>query len=216
MGCSSRFDSFVDSVRGFELRLDAEDSKTAIGFASVFYDGSPGTEFSLGGGVTERIMSGAFDRAILEDDVRVLFNHDPSLILGRTSAGTASLRVLNEGLEYRVQLPDTGTGRDVAAHLGSGNISGSSFGFSVLQDDWSTEGGENIRSIRDVRLYDVGPVTYPAYTGTTATLRSVVLTDAEPPSSPVDVVIGRVVDGPDMDKAFRSRHLEIVSRIPRA
>ena len=144
------------------------------GVAAVFYDGTPDTEYELPwGDSVERIMPGAFDRALKEkDDVRALFNHNPDWVLGRTTAGTLALSVDKVGLRYAADTPDTRMGLDVTTSIGRGDVSGSSFAFKVTDEDWSTEDEVDIREITGVRLFDVSPTTYPAYESTTTGLRA--------------------------------------------
>lgn len=155
------------------------------GYAAVFHsEGDPGTEYELWSDpsmrAVERIARGAFRNAIQEgDDVRALLNHNSDALLGRTMSGTLRISEDDQGLAYSVDLPDTQLGKDVAELVGRGDISGSSFGFIVEQESWredEIEGGMRlaIRTIESVRLLDVGPVTYPAYGGTSvASARSV-------------------------------------------
>jgi len=154
-----------------------EDGKRVIvGYASVFYRAdNPGTEYELWPGVLERIGLGAFDRAIKDrHDARGLFNHDPSLLLGRVGAGTVRLAVDATGLRYEIDPPDTQVGRDVLVSLERGDLTGSSFAFQVRGDEWQhgKGGAPDIRTILDVDLLDVSPVTYPAYEATSTGLRS--------------------------------------------
>jgi hypothetical protein len=152
---------------------DREDGqKQIIGYAAVFYDGTPQTEYQLWEGAVERIMPGAFDRAIKEDDCRALFNHNPDCVLGRTSAGTCRLSVDPKGLRYEISPPDTQLGRDLRVLLERGDISGSSFSFQVTSQEWHDRVEIDVREIYGVKLYDVGPVAFPAYDGTTAGVRS--------------------------------------------
>lgn len=156
-----------------EVRADSE-SNNLMGHAAVYYrKGDDATQFSLGAGAVERIMPGAFDAAIeREDDVRALFNHDSNHVLGRTASGTLRLEADETGLRYEVDLPDTTTARDVRQSIARGDISGSSFAFIADDVTWSREDGMDVREIRSVRLYDVGPVTYPAYESTTTATRA--------------------------------------------
>jgi hypothetical protein len=144
------------------------------GYAAVFYNGTPETEFQLFDDMVERIMPGAFDDVLADKpDVRGLFNHDPDHLLGRTSAGTMSLSVDGKGLAYSIALADTTVARDVAEHVQRGDIDGSSFAFRVRSERFRTEDGIDIREIEKVEpLYDCGPVTYPAYAGTEAGFRA--------------------------------------------
>ncbi len=118
----------------------------------------------------------AFDE-VLSDDVRGLFNHDPNFILGRSAAGTLSLSVDDKGLRYAITAPQTQTIRDlVLAPMMRGDITQSSFAFRVARDgeEWyEDEEGIVIREIhRFSRLYDVSPVTYPAYQAADSAVRS--------------------------------------------
>lgn len=154
-----------------EVRADGEKRKI-IGYGAVFYDGSRGTEYWLWDDMVERIMPGAFDRALREDDVRGLFNHDSNMVLGRTSAGTMRLSSDATGLRYEIDPGDTQVGRDVLQHVSRGDVSGSSFSFIPTKTTWRENDDILVREIEEVKLYDVGPVTFPAYEGTTADSRS--------------------------------------------
>ncbi len=152
-----------------EIR-SAEDGKPTVlrGHAAVFDSLSENL-----GGFREKIAPGAFDE-VLENDVRGLFNHDPNYVLGRTRSGTLKLNTDVSGLAYEIELPDTSTARDLTKSIERGDISQSSFGFRVEEDKWEEdEDGRVIRTITKVKeLLDVSPVTYPAYTSTDATMRS--------------------------------------------
>jgi HK97 family phage prohead protease len=112
----------------------------------------------------------------LRDDVRALFDHNSERILGRNKSGTLRLSVDGVGLKYEIDLPDTQTGRDIKTSVVRGDITGSSFAFSLRDEEGATirytDAGVAIREIRSVKLYDVGPVTYPAYDATEAAVRS--------------------------------------------
>lgn len=155
------------------------DGKPVItGYASVFYNPSePGTEFKMFDDLVERIMPGAFNRAVAEKhDARGLFNHDPSLVLGRVGNGTVRLSLDGRGLRYEIDPPDTTVGRDLVISIERGDVAGSSFAFVPKRVVWAEENGVDVRQILDLDLYDVSPVTYPAYEGASTGLRS---TDAE-------------------------------------
>ena len=139
------------------------------GTAAVFYDGTPRTEYHLGGNVFERIGRNAFDTALRSDaDVLGLFNHSLDNLLGRTSAGTLQLSIDQRGLNYRIPQAETDIAKRVMTWQQTGDITGSSFWFRIR------DGGENIfreedriiREVTDVDLIDVGPVTTPAYEAT--------------------------------------------------
>jgi len=145
-----------------ESRLDTKEGKdVVIGHAAVFNSLSEDL-----GGFREQIKPGAFDD-VLKDDTRAYFNHDPNLILGRTEAGTLRLSVDETGLRYELDVPDTTAGRDLKENMRLGNITQSSFAFTIGKDGdaWErAENGADIRTIKKVkRLYDVSPVSLPAY-----------------------------------------------------
>ena len=143
-----------------ETRTEKRDdgSTTITGHAAVFNQMSSDL-----GGFREIIAPNAFEN-VLTDDVRALVNHDPNLLLARTTSGTLNLSQTNEGLQYSFDVPDTTYGRDLIISMERGDITQSSFAFTIEEDSWeSTEDGE-IRTINKVKnLYDVSPVTYPAY-----------------------------------------------------
>jgi HK97 family phage prohead protease len=124
------------------------------------------------GGFRENVAQGATADSIGRDDVRALFNHDPNLILGRNRSGTLRLSEDSTGLHYEVDMPDTTYARDLAEAMQRGDVSQSSFGFKVAGPDgesWSEDmDGFPLRTLRSISLFDVSPVTYPAYTDSTS------------------------------------------------
>lgn len=158
---------------GIETRADG--GKMIVGYAAVFYRADdPGTEYRIWNDVVERIDPHAFNRALAEgQDVRGLFNHDSGRLLCRTQSGTLRLSVDSVGLKYEGDLPDTQDSRDLATLIARGDITGSSFAFGANKTQWEDrDDGLSIRTLLDVDLYDVGPVTYPAYGSTSAAVRS--------------------------------------------
>jgi HK97 family phage prohead protease len=133
-------------------------------------------------GFRETIAPGAFDRALRDVaaenyDVFALVEHDVRSLLGRTTARTVRLWTDAAGLRFEVDpVPQTGDGRDLAEHVGLGNVRGSSFAFMVRPDgeEWSVGADDTLRRrIFDVaRLYDVSAVANPAYAATSVSMRS--------------------------------------------
>lgn len=182
-----------------ELRAMQEgvDGLTVFGYAAKFNTrsenlGSDECQFF------ETILPGAFDD-VLNDDVRALFNHESDLILARSKNGEGTLKIGVDavGLWYEFEAPDTTVGRDLLVSLRRGDIDQSSFSFSVSKDGqkWTeTQDGEGPRIITRTiskvsRLYDVSPVTYPAYEDTEVDCRSIetvikefITPAAEPPA----------------------------------
>jgi len=138
------------------------------------------------GGFVEQVAPGTFAKTIQEADIRGLFNHDANMVLGRNKSGTLRMEEDGTGLAYEIDLPDTTVGRDVANLLERGDVSGSSFGFRTIDDEWGeTDSGFPLRTLKSVALRDVGPVVYPAYTEADSALRSL----AESRSLDLDVLI---------------------------
>lgn len=144
------------------------------GYAAVFYRvNDPKTEFRLWDNIYERIAPQAFTRALNEKhDARGLFNHDMNHVLGRVGANTLSLSVDEIGLRYEIRIPETQLARDLMTSIERGDISGSSFAFVPTKVTWTDEQERTTRTIEDVDLFDVGPVTFPAYEGTSTGVRS--------------------------------------------
>jgi len=143
------------------------------GYAAVFYRaGDAGTEFELYHRVTERIMPTAFDKALAGADVRALFNHNSAMVLGRSTAGTLRLSKDATGLRYEIDPPNTQAARDLIESIQRGDISGSSFAFVPTATTYRDDGPLTYLEREEVELIDVGPVTFPAYSGATTGVRA--------------------------------------------
>ncbi len=157
----------LDQVR-VETREDGK--RRIVGHAAVFNQLSEDL-----GGFREQIAPGAFAEAIKSDDVRALYNHNPDHILGRNMAGTLSLAEDARGLAIEIDPPDTQIARDLLVSMERGDINQMSFGFSVKPNgqNWANDdAGTVIRTLTRVRLYDVSPVTFPAYPQTDVAARA--------------------------------------------
>lgn len=161
-----------------EIREDGQPPRIE-GYGAVYFRaGDPGTEYRLWADTYERIMPGAFDEAV-KADVRSLFNHDPNIILGRNRGNAATLRLTPDttGLRYSVEPPQTALIRDqVLEPIRRGDVSGSSFMFRPTKVTWVEEDRDgrtvDIRELHAVELFEVGPVTFPAYEATSTGVRS--------------------------------------------
>ncbi len=154
-----------------ELRIaDSESGSVIEGHAAVFDSWSEtlGSIFPF----KEIVRKGAFNESIGKDDIRALFNHDPNYVLGRNRAGTLELVEDEVGLKVRIMPPDTSWARDIQTSIRRGDITQMSIGFIVKEDKWSTDKGMDIREIKKVQLFDVSPVTFPAYTATDVGVRA--------------------------------------------
>ena len=152
-----------------EARAVEGEPSRLIGYAALF-----NSETEIAGMFRERINPGAFTDAVGRDDVRALFNHDANFVLGRTTSGTLTLSEDEAGLRYDVVPPDTTWARDLMVSVARGDISQSSFAFSVDDESWDYPkgGGMPTRTVKRATLYDVSPLTYPAYASTTVSARS--------------------------------------------
>jgi HK97 family phage prohead protease len=150
-----------------EERADGE-APQLVGYAAVF------DQLSVElWGFRERIAKGAF-AATLTDDVRALWNHDPNLVLGRTKSGTLHLAEDDTGLRSVIDPPKTALVDGFVTSIRRGDVDQMSFAFRTLEDTWDEDGeGVLIRTLLKVKLYDVSPVTYPAYPATSITVRRV-------------------------------------------
>lgn len=144
-------------------RADGEEEikEVIVGKAVVFNERS-----QLLGYFFEQIVPSAFEGCDMSD-VACLKNHDDNLLLGRTGGGL-DLEIREDGLYFVATPPNTTTARDTIEEIRSGAIKGCSFQFSISPggSDWDTDPitGADIRTVKKIaKLYDVGPVTFPAY-----------------------------------------------------
>lgn len=153
-----------------EFRIQEKEGEPTkiVGYAAKFNQNSEEMW-----GTIERIKPGAFSEAILRSDVRALWNHDSNHVLGRTKSNTLTLKEDEVGLFYEITPPDTQTAKDLIESIKRGDVDQSSFAFTVDVVEWDTSEQTRIRTIIKVKeLYDVSPVTYPAYPTATVGVRS--------------------------------------------
>ena len=185
----------------FDLRAskDSGDEKVIQGLAARYNVLSGPIPGGRTGTFRERLMPGVFAKVLAsKPDVVMLQDHDPSKILGRTTAGTLQLADAAKGLQFRCIMPNTQLGNDLHESIKRGDINSCSFSFNCGEargdeqydefdeDDFDEEGEQKkqrsaksgkkiiVRSVRNIsRLHDVSVVTYPAYPrGTSVSARS--------------------------------------------
>lgn len=149
------------------LKNDDGEPTKIEGYAAVFDEKSEDL-----GGFREVIRKGAFSKSLRNGDIRALWNHDTSHVLGRTKNGTLKLEEDETGLRYELEPPDTSWGRDALKAIERGDVDQNSFGFMPVADDWDIENNENIRFLREIDLFEISPVAFPAYPQTAANVRS--------------------------------------------
>ena len=152
-----------------ELRAIADDKglRHITGYAAVFDSLSDDL-----GGFREKIDRGAFKKTIKKDDVRALKNHNTDYVIARTKSGTLKLSEDEHGLKIDATPPDSSWARDLMTSIERGDIDQMSFGFQTINDRWETQNKEEIRTLVEVKLFDVSPVAFPAYPDTEVGLRS--------------------------------------------
>ena len=159
-----------------EAEIRAEERKDGakhiVGYAAKFDRMSQNL-----GGFVEKIDKNAYKRVLSRNpDVMGLKNHSEHHILGRTGSGTMELMADETGLRYDIAMPETVVGRDTWTEVKRGDIPGSSFSFTVDDgdgDEWDDQTDPPMRTLLNVRdLFDVGPVTFPAYLDTEVNCRS--------------------------------------------
>jgi len=138
-----------------------------VGYAAVFNQLSEDL-----GGFREKISPGAFRKTIQEADIRALWNHDSNYVLGRNKSGTLKLEEDSHGLRIEITPPETTWAKDLITSMKRGDVDQMSFGFRTIKDRWENDGGRNIRTLLEVELFDVSPVTYPSYPQTEVQART--------------------------------------------
>jgi uncharacterized protein len=188
----------------FEIRSEGEDGMTFTGYASVFNSASEDL-----GGFREFVAPGAFKRSLqARNEIKLLWNHDTNEPLASVRGGSLELVEDRYGLKVKAKLPNTTRGRDVAELLRSKVIDSMSFGFNVIKDSWSD--GGSVRTLESVRLHEVSIVTYPAYTATTAQVRSVQPTiDADELAN----ALLKLESGEDLDEKSATLITDVVGKL---
>ncbi|WP_234644263.1 HK97 family phage prohead protease [Allorhizobium ampelinum] len=149
-----------------EARGDGE-RMTVAGYAANFGDVT-----TIAGVFEESIAPGAFARSLRSDDIRAFYDHGTAHVLGRNRAGTLRLSEDAKGLAVEIDLPDTTVGRDVRTLIARGDVSGMSFGFEAVGEEWDFSRSMPRRTLTDLNLFEVSIVSIPAYAGTSIALRS--------------------------------------------
>jgi uncharacterized protein len=154
-----------------ELRIqpNPDGSKTLSGYAIVFNSRSN----NLGNFVEVVNPSAVVDTLRDNKDVLLLRDHDPKILLGRTSSGTLKINTDNTGVFFRCVLPDTSQANDVATLVERRDLQGCSFSFNCLDDAWAKDAsGQLIRTLKKINISELSIVSIPAYPDTAVSIRS--------------------------------------------
>lgn len=155
------------AVQEFRMVKEPDKMPMMVGMAALFNTLSEDL-----GGFREQIAPGAFEKSLKNSDVRCLWNHDSNHVLGRTASGTLRIKETKQGLQIENDMPDTMCARDLGVSMERGDVNQMSFGFCTIKDNWEQMDGETIRTLIEVELFDVSPVTFPAYPDTQVAMRS--------------------------------------------
>ncbi|PWM13372.1 MAG: HK97 family phage prohead protease [Collinsella tanakaei] len=157
-------------MRGVPSRFDTREENDALyieGYFSVF-----NTNYDLWPGASESVAPGAFSQT-LGGDIRALIDHETRLVLGRNKAGTLELREDSHGLWGRVAINrNDQDAMNLYERVKRGDVDQCSFGFEITKEDTDIrEDGSVHWTIREVKLYEVSVVTFPAYEETSVSAR---------------------------------------------
>lgn len=138
------------------------------GYFAVF-----NSNYDIAPGLSESIAPGAFDNT-LSGDIRALINHDTTLVLGRTKANTLQLRTDAHGLWGHIDInPNDTDAMNLYNRVQRGDVDQCSFGFDIISEETDfREDGSIHWTIKEVKLYEVSPCTFPAYSETTIAART--------------------------------------------
>ena len=151
---------------GFQTR-EAEGGPIIEGYFAVF-----NSDYEIWPGAIEQVAPGAFTSA-LGGDIRALADHDTRIVLGRTTAGTLELREDDRGLYGTIKInPEDQEAMNLYHRVQRGDVTQCSFGFDIKDEEYQHRpDGSDLWIIRDVTLYEVSVVTFPAYAETSVQAR---------------------------------------------
>ena len=187
-------------------QTEEEEEKQLVGYAAVFDRAADIYGFK------EFVRKGAFKKSINSnrEDILALYDHDFGRLLGRQSSGTLDLMEDKTGLRVAIDAPNTATGQEVTELIRRGDLKGMSFGFTVRKDTWTQDEKGNItREIHDVRLYEVSPVSMPAYTQTSIKLRDFFAPDLDADTQALLRTILKLQKGMELKEA----ELELLKQV---
>jgi len=164
-GMQTRFWS-LDELR---VEMRADKPPMIIGHAALFNNRTV-----IAGMFYEEIQPGAFAKTIKEGDARCLWNHDMNFVMGRVKSGTLRLSEDDKGLLIENDPPQTTLINDMVLEpIRRKDVDQMSFSFDAVRTEWTDQENDlPIRRLLEVKLYDVAPVTFPAYPDTDVAVRS--------------------------------------------
>ncbi len=190
----------------FHLRAAGDNAAPVFGGHAAVFNSRTAIGNPLTWGFYEEVAPGAFTKTIAEGDARLLVDHDTRSVVARVSAGDLRLTQDDIGLSVEADL-DTELSyvRDLVRNLEKRRITGMSFGFTVVKEEWrveqvQTSDGQTVdvevRLLQELRLFEVSAVTFPAYEETDAALRALSHRSNPDPLSRRAVLLGDEVREP--------------------
>lgn len=154
--------------------IRAEEDNLKIGGYFVLFN----DETELYDGIFEKVDSRALDKT-LKNDIRCLFNHDTSKVLGRTKSNTLTLEKDEKGLYGEVIInPNDKEAVSVYERVKRGDIDQCSFGFNILDEEQRLDERNQLHvTLKEIDLHEVSIVTFPAYPNTSVSARAKQLQD---------------------------------------
>lgn len=154
------------STQPFQTRDEENGKRYISGYFAVF-----NSDYELWPGATESIDPHAFDEE-LTGDIRCLIDHKTRLVIGRTKSGTLTLKVDDIGLWGEVEINTADQDAvNLYERVKRGDVDKCSFGFEIISEEFSEHDGMVHWTIKQVRLYEVSVVTFPAYEETSVSAR---------------------------------------------
>jgi HK97 family phage prohead protease len=156
------------TIQELETRKTHDGKKIIGGYAAKFEVLSEDL-----GGFREKIRRGAFSKSLGERGVLAFWNHNSDIVLGNTLNNTMKVWEDEIGLRFELEMPDTNSGEDAYKTIDRGDAKGVSFGFRTEIDEWDESNRNDIiRTLIEVKLYEVSPTSMPAYPQTNVSARS--------------------------------------------
>lgn len=155
----------VRTIPAAELRAAERDGRPSVEGRAIVYDA---LSEDLGG-FREKFAPGSVE---LDDDLLALFDHQTSMVLGRTSAGTLEATDGPDGVDMVAYPPDTQWARDMRVSMERGDVRHMSFRFVPIEDDWEVVGDSVVRTVTKAEVLELSVVSMPAYPQTSAQARS--------------------------------------------
>lgn len=152
----------------FTIRETEEKERYLEGYFIRFNE-----ETELWPGVYEEVTSDSITDSLKANDIRCLFNHDTSIVLGRTGNNTLELRKDDLGLFGRVKINQNDKqAMDILARIERGDINACSFGFNIIKEEMENRDDGTVKFVlKEIDLHEVSPVTFPAYPTTSIQAR---------------------------------------------